>query len=634
VVACCREPGRAPQSHPISGQWVERGYGIILNDCNYVHFEGLVMRNFAPGGVAFLINGSIGVTLRKMDISEAGMGVMIENAEKFKLLESDVYECGENVMLMAPTRDILIADNHIHHSRAGGNCIDLYDYIPNMVGEAKVVSVEPAGAGLARFTSVDLPLNQGFKWGMKLYGQNEFGKVDWPCLVSFFTTDGNPSPDGPEIAGGTFSLKDGRKWFVLRNNPEWAGKPYSPDGKQGLFETGQATMDELAKAKYVYLAQAVHRPMGNRDVQILRNEIDHSGGQGILSPGVDGILIKDNRIHHSAWTGIQIETGARNIWIEGNVSYANCNVSCTETGMWIDEIVDGVVQNNKIYENNRSIMVSQAQWVIARRNLIYNNRGQHVRKDQLADAGKSSGGFAFRGCMHRAMGAPKKTENCAFVHNTVYNSGATNSVWGTIASGIGGYPKVGANVLRNNLIQKNLCPITLSVPYSDAPVLDGNIYSADGPVLVRWAVDKEVIYSIGAPQGLADYQKATGQDAHSLVAEVAFADPGKGDFRLAKDSVAIDKGQSLARAAADGAGQAVAVDDIRCFSAGFRNSLGERLIPGDEIMVGQSKARVVEIRRAEKILVVDQKLTWRKDDPVGYVYAGTAPDAGALEYQP
>jgi hypothetical protein len=25
VVACCREPGRAPQSHPISGQWVERG---------------------------------------------------------------------------------------------------------------------------------------------------------------------------------------------------------------------------------------------------------------------------------------------------------------------------------------------------------------------------------------------------------------------------------------------------------------------------------------------------------------------------------------------------------------------------------------------------------------------------------
>jgi len=50
----------------------------------------------------------------------------------------------------------------------------------------------------------------------------------------------------------------------------------------------------------------------------------------------------------------------------------------------------------------------------------------------------------------------------------------------------------------------------------------------------------------GTVYGLADYRQLSGQDAHSKLADPAFAAPESGDFRLSSNSPAIDAGNSAA----------------------------------------------------------------------------------------
>jgi hypothetical protein len=616
----------------------KRYYGILVEGgtADHIVIEGFALVNHKPaysGGTgAIKVLDRAGITIRHVDVSGAWCGVYFVGARDCQLLQSDIHHNAANVCVAQPSCGVVIADNHVHHSTQG-DCIDVGGNCDSVMNMGRLVSVEPAGPGLARFTVAD-PAQGGLSLaGLPLNGRDAGGKLTYPHTpVLLFDTDGNPGPDGPEIAGGAVTLMDGRKWFYMQNNPEWGNRPCSPDGKQGLFGIGSAGIDELRKARYIYVGNTYAPAIRfTRDVQILRNDVHDSANQGILGPMTDGLLIRGNRIYNNGATGIQIETGARNVWIEDNISFANNRVHAGETGMWIDEMANGMVQNNVIYENNRSFMVSQSQRVIVRRNIVYRNNSQHVPADQFQAAEKSSTGFAWRGCGHRMLGAPLKTEGCATVHNTICGNGSSNSVWGTIASGVGGYPKVGSNLFLNNLVQGNLCPLTVNVAYSDAPTLDGNIYGADAPVKVRWNVDQDTTYVISETAGLEAYRKATGQDLHSSVQTVAFANAEAGDFRLTKSSPAVDAGVPLAWTLAAGKGTAVPVTDVRCFSAGFKTSMGQLLIAGDEIKIGNAKARIVEIDREKRVLTLDHRIGWKKDAPVSYLYHGRAPDVGALE---
>jgi hypothetical protein len=166
--------------------------------------------------------------------------------------------------------------------------------------------------------------------------------------------------------------------------------------------------------------------------------------------------------------------------------------------------------------------------------------------------------------------------------------------------------------------------------------LDGNIYQGAGPTKVQYVDSdqtKSRTYDVSTPAGLAEYQKAAGMDAHSLVSQAAFINVAASDFHPAKGSAAIDRGQPLARTTVAGEGTDLPVTDVRCFSAGFKTSKGKVLIQGDEIMVAGAKARVVAVDRDKKILSLDRKLTWKAGDPVSYVYVGAAPDVGAFEVE-
>lgn len=609
----------------VDGEGMRRN-GIIFaseGTADHILLAGVVLRNFAPRGVALSVTNRTGITIRKVDVSGARIGVWLTRCTDCKLLESDVHHCGEgNVYLDIGCRDLLVADNHIHHNLKKHS---LSIYAPGNAVRARgeLASVVPHGPGLVQATFVDIDLRKSRAKTLK--GQDAAGTLANPGLALLFAK-AKLTPDELAMPGGAVRLPDGRDWFVLHANPDWDGKPYSPDGKSVLIEVGKASTADLVAAKHMYLVNTYSSDVASQDIRILRNEVDHSAVQGIWMQRTEGVLFQGNRTHHNGATGIQIESLCRRVWLDGNISYANCQTYGHETGIWLDETIEAVVQNNIVYENQKGMGVTQGEWTLVRRNVIRDNRGQHITKD-VAGRRRNAGGFWYSGGRHYHLGAPPGSRNNAFVHNTVVRNGWETSAWGGIQHGISGYPTAEGNRFLNNLLQDNLGTHPIYVGRTPA-ILDGNLYFGNKPFGVLWvAPEGKATYDFADAKSRAAYQRATGQDVHSQFIVSPTDDAG----RPMPASPAIDGGQPLTRTTTAGTGMAISVEDTSCFTAGLKTRTGEVVMPGDEIMVGKAMARVVDIDRAKAVLTVDQKIRWQKGDGVSYRYQGNGPDVGAFE---
>jgi len=635
------EPGKPvairayPKENAVLDGGGSRG-GIVLPDesaADYVVVEGLSLTNLGKKAAAVLASRRTGIVLRGLHVAGTGNTIRLTRCRAGRVVKCDIPKLD----IDTACSDIVIAQNHVHHN-ARHHAISVYAPADGVRGEGEVVAMERVAPGIARFRGQDLKLHQ--VRGGTLRGQDAAGSVKNPSLALFFERrmskykyDQGISTTEKGIAGGTVRLADGRDWFALRGNPEWGGKPYSPDGTEGWFEIGNAKLEELAKARYAWVAYVFDSSEANRDIQILDNEVDHSAMQGIWVQRGEHVLLKGNRLHHNDVSGIQIETLCRHVWIEGNVSFANNVRSIHETGIWLDETIDAIVQDNLVCENQKGMGITQCEWVLMRRNVIFNNRAQHVPPDKSEAACGNSGGFWYSGGRGYGLGAPPGAEHNAFVHNTLVGNGTDSSRWGGLQHGLSGYPKIGRNHLINNIVQNHHGALVMDV--WDVPgMVDGNIYWGGGALRARWRdpASKECrTFVLSKADGLAAYQNACGLDAHSKVVRVAFVNVTAGDFRPARDSVAVDTGQPLTRTIAAGQGVELPMADVSCFSAGFRTSTGELLIPGDEIMVAGNRARIVAITRDKAMLRLDRIVSWKAGDPVNYVYKGRGPDVGAFE---
>ncbi len=594
---------------------------------DHVLIEGLTLRNFHSEGVGILAQSRTGVKIRGVDVSGARMGVWLSRCKSCELRNSHVHHCSNgNVYVDTRCADLVLADNHIHHN-SGGHGLSVYAPADGVRGKGSLVSVEPHGPGLARFTTEDLDISK--VRGGTLRGQDADGSVEYPGLALLFT-GGDPNPDGQPLPGGSVRMVDGRDWFVLRNNPDWGGKPYSPDGKTGLLELGDVDIETIDGADFIYLTYRFPPDVANQDIRILRNDIHDSAIQGIWVQRSEGVLIRGNKTHHNGASGIQIESLCRRVWIEGNISYANGIVYNHETGIWLDETIDAVVQNNRVYENQKGMGVTQGEWVLVRRNLIYNNQAQHVTRNAKGCRG-NAGGFWYSGGRHYHLGAPPGAEHNAFVHNTVYANGAEVSSWGGLQHGVPGYPPIGRNRFLNNLVQGNLGARLLYFG-SIAAELDGNLYWGAEPFRALWRTDgKHAEYSLSDADGWRDYVAATKQDSHSLFGRANFIAPDDGDFRQADGSPGIDTATPLTQTTRAGSGTQIPVGDVDCFSAGLKTRAGEVVVPGDEITVGGKRVRILAIDRDASVLTLEKAIAWREGDPVSYTYQGASPDIGAIE---
>jgi parallel beta-helix repeat protein len=129
------------------------------------------------------------------------------------------------------------------------------------------------------------------------------------------------------------------------------------------------------------------------------------------------------------------------------------------------------------------------------------------------------------------------------------------------------------------------------------------------------------------PQTLAQWQKSQPQIfRENINVRPVFRDERRLLLNLADESVLIDAGAFLARAAADGSGTALSVDDARWFFDGF-GIAGEK---GDAIQLegDTTTARVVRVDHETRVLTLDHPLKWHRQQGVSLRYVGRAPSLG------
>ncbi len=361
----------------------------------------------------------------------------------------------------------------------------------------------------------------------------------------------------------------------------------------------------------------------NRGVTIEGNEVSRSLRQGILITRTSDVLIRDNDCHDNGATGIQVEGDVADVIpqsryvIEDNHSWGNGRAYGAETGIWVDDTDDVVVQRNLLDRNPTGLRITGSYRVLVRRNIIHENSLSYVTP--------SSSGAVWVGATGRSGG------DVVLAHNTLHRNGhyrETGTPYSSINFGYDWTPELLTSgiAFRNNIASES----GAQNPDSDlllqgAPaLLDDNDYFTPRVAGLRVLLDP-----VGSPPvPFSEYRAATGQDGHSITLAPLFIAPSAGDFRLRGISPCIDGGRALTTALfAAASSTTLAVADARYFFDGYG------VVPGDLVQIGHNPpVRVVHVDLASNTLTLEAPLSWEAGDGVSYPYEGRAPDIGAIEF--
>lgn len=188
------------------------------------------------------------------------------------------------------------------------------------------------------------------------------------------------------------------------------------------------------------------------------------------------------------------------------------------------------------------------------------------------------------------------------------------------------------NVLKNNIMVDNNQETGTAIKISDSIAKD-NLFrhnllrgSGDGAKTVFINAFTEVFAYTADESNQARPQQFAG----NFDADPRFHNADQDDYTLQADSPAVDRGEALTVATANGPSIWLPVADARYFYDGYRIP-GEK---GDLIVVGEQKtpARVVRADVEQNILTLDQSIAFKTGDRVSLPYAGQATDLGAYEF--
>jgi len=263
----------------------------------------------------------------------------------------------------------------------------------------------------------------------------------------------------------------------------------------------------------------------------IRNVKSHDNGYwGILTGFVNDLLIENNITYGSVNEhGIYVSNSGDRPTIRNNESYNNRANGIHMNGdasLGGDGIISGaLVSGNKIYNNGvgggSGINMDGVQNSRIENNLIFNNHASGISLYRIDGGGGAS--------------------NNTVVNNTIIQ--ASDARWAlNIRDGSVN------NTVRNNILLSNhptrgaisISSDSLSGFVSDYNALISRFTTNDGNTI----------------QALAQWQAATGQDLHSLVAtaNALFADVAANDYRLKAGAPAISTGTSSSAPPADFAG--------------------------------------------------------------------------------
>lgn len=152
------------------------------------------------------------------------------------------------------------------------------------------------------------------------------------------------------------------------------------------------------------------------------------------------------------------------------------------------------------------------------------------------------------------------------------------------------------------------------------------VYNGGHPLNLTWGWNPG-----GAPLpavGADDIGSAAPTD--NIIGDPMLKDADLWDFSAAAGSYLHDNGVPLAYTASAGTGTELPVDDVLPFYAG--QTVYDAATPGDLISIGGRAARVIGRDADSGTLTLDRPVEWRQGDPVGFTWAGTAPDLGIIEH--
>ncbi len=259
----------------------------------------------------------------------------------------------------------------------------------------------------------------------------------------------------------------------------------------------------------------------------------------VVNGNVQGFEITNNEVHDNDNIGIDV------IGFEGKVSDPT-----------VDQARDGVVAGNLVYDidsygnpaygQDRSadgIYLDGGRDVIVERNVIHDvNIGIELASEH---AGRSTSHITVRnnvvynaGVISLTIGGYDRrrgsTEDCVIVNNTFVGSDGVELLVQFDTRN---------NVIENNIVVAGEQGNFLENGYEEnaGNVVDHNLFaSPSGSGTWQW---KSTTYA-----SFEAYQRGTGNDGHSLVADPGFVDAANHDFRLVEGSPATDAGEALFQA--------------------------------------------------------------------------------------
>jgi len=334
---------------------------------------------------------------------------------------------------------------------------------------------------------------------------------------------------------------------------------------------------------------------------------DLPAAEQALDTGNRGTIIRNNWIFDNAENGIDLK-GTSNIIIEGNYIFSNvgdndgsvidtpdrlANNAITKGGGAGTSSKDVIIRNNTIYDNKSGVYLLEHY-------LIYNN---NIIANNLDYTGPNS--------TYYANGQP------AFLN-------------------VHGYSRTRA-ALKNNIIGGEITGAEIDIN-SDANLdINNNIYFNSTSVTFASGPNPWTHLDFNGWLNLLDTMtNVLGKDKRSqAITDPMFVNvpllpvgrPDNFDFRLAKNSPAIDAGTNLTNAVGSGNGSRITLKDAGYFYDGFGVTFG------DSIRIGTNDSvRVLAIDYATNTITVDRNISWADNDPVNLDYSGSAADIGALEY--
>ena len=356
------------------------------------------------------------------------------------------------------------------------------------------------------------------------------------------------------------------------------------------------------------------RVTSDSDRNLIESNNFYNAGHSGLTVETSYNVIRNNYFKNAWWRGLQV------YWVK-NPSW---DLSRTDRVSQYNVVEGNVFDSNgsQVTEAGGEAMQPGTPYSIFRRNVMVDNRTSGMRMGPWP----TSGGLD---------GAPYAQGNRIY-HNTFVHNGTSASVNepGGFVLWNNGVTSVDVSTIhfKNNIFTRNTANtnqfwIALSPTGNYGSSYFNTNYRIAGSCFSQQP--NLNIYNLDGVQSISYYQTNYptifyGNDS----ATPSFVNEAGRDFHLNAGSGCIDRGVALTTTTSAGSGTSVPVADALYFSD------GKGLVPGDEITIGSQTVNVTGVNYSTNTLTVTPAISWTSGASIYYqTYSGTAPDAGAYEYQ-